>query len=467
MSVSHQVSFFDTFVNLTNLAENNVTRLFKLVSKNINLSSFITPDLYRAFYKHFGRKHKFSLLSFLNALLVKTLFKIPTVKALVAFINASPECAAFCNLTVAPDETKFSWFMTRFHKHIKALFDNMVQHILPLCQDINSKRANTLIFDTTGVLANVRENSPKFVNAEIKKAKKLKKSNPDFNPYSYVYSHMPKAAAAKDCPVSLSCVNGSFAYAHRFGIITNALGIPLDILPLNNPAASNDPLSDKDLSDFAALKPAVSGFLNRHPGFVRYTFIGDSAFDNIASYDFLLGDCGFQRAVIPFNPRAAKFDNASDFDSNGTPFCKVSNRPFKFIGSTKGSNRAPRLKFLCPLSFRDGNTRRSYSACNNPCSDSNCRARYVASASNRRLYPGDVPRDTDHWNNIYKQRPAIEQAIYSLKSFSSAFCSSSRNSNTVFSNLLFGAIASLSILILARKLSTKSFKSFNQVLKAA
>lgn len=465
MSVSHQASFFDTFINLTNLAENNVTRLFRFISKNINLSVFITPDFYRAFYKHFGRKRKFSLLSFLNALLVKTLFKIPTVKALAAFINASPECAAFCNLTVAPDETKFSWFMTRFHKHIKALFDNMVQYILPLCQDINPKRANTLIFDTTGVLANVRENSPKFVNAEIKKAKKLKKSNPDFNPYSYVYSNMPKSAAASDCPVSLSFVNGSFAYAHRFGIITNALGIPLDILPLNNTAVSDNPLVDKDLSDFAALKPAVSGFLKRHPSFVRYTFIGDAAFDNVASYEFLLGECGFKRAVIPFNPRATKFANTSDFDCNGTPFCTACNKPFKFAGSTKGSNRAPRLKFLCPLSFLDKT--RAFSACLNPCSDSRCRARYVASASNRRLYPGDVPRGTEHFANIYKQRAAVEQAVYSLKSYSSAFCSSSRNSNTVFSNLLFGGIASLSILILARKLSTKSFKSFNQVLKAA
>jgi len=465
VSVSHQDSFFDTFINLTNLAETNITRLFKLISEHINLSRFITNEFRRAFYKHYGRKRKFSLLSFLNALLVKTLFKIPTVKALVDFINASPDCAAFRNLTVAPDETKFSWFMTRFSKHIKALFDNMVQFILPLCQDVNFKRANTLIFDTTGILANVRENSPKFVNAEIKKAKKFQKSNPDFNPYSYFYSHMPKTPAASDCQVSLSYVNGSFAYAHRFGIITNALGIPLDIMPLNNSVSSDNPLSDKDLSDFAALKPAVSTFLNRHPGFVRYSFIGDSAFDNIAYYEFLLGECGFRRAVIPINSRATKFANASHFDSNGIPFCSVCNKPFKFECSTGGKNRAPRFKFLCPLSFRDNKGRR-FSACLNPCTDSNCRARYVASASNRRLYPGDVPRGTEHFANIYKQRAAVEQAIYPLKSYSSAFYSSSRNSNTVFSNLVFGAIASLAILILARKLSTKSFKSFNQIRNA-
>ena len=472
MSVSHQASIFDNYLNLTNLAENNVTRFFKLISQHINLSQFIPSEFYAAFYKFYGRKRKFALLSFLNALLVKTLFKLPTIKALVAFINASPECAAFCNLSVAPDETKFSAFMTRFSSHIKALFDNIVQHILPICQDINSKRANTLIFDTTGVRANVHENNPKFINGKIKNAKKLQKSNPDFNPYSYVYSHMPKTAAASDCPAPLSFINGSFAYAHHFSIITNALGIPLDIVYLKNTAAGSDnPVSDKELSDSAALKPVVSAFLNRHPSFVPYTFIGDAAFDNAAAFDFLLGDCKFQRAIIPINPRATKFPNTSDFDGNGIPFCNSCNKPFKFASSAKGKNRAPRLKFLCPLSFNAplsaAGKFRTFSACLNPCTDSRCRARYVCASSNRRLYPGDVPRGSDHWRNIYKQRPAVEQSIFSLKSFSSSFASTSRNINTIFSNLLFGAIASLSILILARKLSTKSFKSFNQILKAA
>jgi len=472
VSVSHQASIFDMFTNLTVLAENDVTRFFKLVAEHINLSSFIPCEFYRAFYKHFGRKRKFSILSFLNALLVKDLFKIPTIKALINFIKASPECAAFCNFSIVPDETKFSAFMTRFSKHIKSVFDNMVDHVLPICKEINQKRANSLIFDPTGVLANVHENNPKFVNGEIKKAKKLKKSNPDFNPYAYVYSNMPKAAAASDCPVPLSFVNGTFAYAHNFGIIANALGIPLDIVKLDKTSdASDNPASDKDLSDSKALKPAVSSFLKRHPDFVPYTFIGDAAFDNVDAYDFLLRDCKFQRAIIPINPRAAKFQNASDFDDNGFPFCNACQKPFKFVGSTGGANRAQRLKFLCPLSFNApfnavGNFR-SFSACPNPCTDSCCRARYVSASSNYRLYPGDVPRNTQHWNNIYKQRPAVERTIFSLKSYSSSFTSTSRNSDTVFSNLVFGAIASLAILILARKLSTKSFKSFNQILKAA
>jgi len=465
--VSHQDSIFDNFINLTNLAETDVTRLFRLIAQSVNLSLFITPDFYRAFYKRYGRRRKFSLLSFLNALLVKDLFKLPTIKLLISFINASPECAAFCNLSVAPDETKFSAFMTGFSPHIKALFDNMVQYTAPICQAINPKLADTLLFDTSGVLANVHENNPKFVNAKIKKAKKLQKSNPDFNAHAYVYSQMPKTASASDCPVNLSYVNGSFAYAHRFGFLSNALGIPLDIVPLKNTfVPSDDPLYDKDLSDSAALKPVVSSFLNRHPDFVRYTFIADAALDNSAAYDFLLNDCGFRRAVIPINPRAAKFDNASDFDSNGIPFCKASDKPFKFVGSTKGSNRAPRLKFLCPLSFSD-NKGRTYSACLNPCTDSRCRTRYVCASSNRRLYPGDVLRGTEHWKNIYKQRTAVERTIFSLKSYSSSFSSTSRNAITVYSNLLFAGIASLSILILAHKLSTKSFKSFNQILKAA
>jgi len=279
---------------------------------------------------------------------------------------------------------------------------------------------------------------------------------------------MPKTASAKDCPVNLSYVNGSFTYAHRFGILTNALGIPLDIVPLKGfLVVSDDPLRDKELSDSAALRPVISGFLNRHPEFARYSFIGDAAFDNNDAYDFLLGDCGFKRAIIPINPRATKFDNSSDFNEHGVPFCKACNKPFKFVGASGGKNRAKRLKFLCPLSFHD-NKASVYSACNNPCTDSNCRARYVSASSNRRLYPGDVLRGSQHFDNIYKQRTAVERTIFSLKSnYSTLSVSSSRNADTVFSNLLFGGIAMLSVLILAKILSLKSLKSFNQVLKAA
>jgi len=468
VSVSHQASIFDNFINLTNLAETDMTRFFKLISEHIDLSVFIPAEFYNAFYKHFGRKRKFALLSLLNALLVKTLFKIPTVTLLIAFINASPDCAKFCNLSVAPDATKFSQFMTCFSKHVKSLFDNIVAYTMPLRREINAKLASTLIFDTTGVIANVHENNPKFVNAKIKNAKKLNKKNPNFNAHAYVYSNMPKSAAAKDCKVNLGFFNGAFAYAHPFAFLTDGLGLPLDIAPLDKAyLASDNPHSDKNLYDSAALKPVVTDFLNRHPDFDRYTFIADAALDRAHIYDFLLDECGFRRVAIPINPGATKFDNAFDFDKNGFPFCHSCNKPFKFVGSTKGKNRAPRFKFLCPLAFHDGK-KHYYSACLNPCSDSNCRARYVNAISNRRLYPGEVPRGTDHFKNIYKQRVVIERTINSVKCYSGLDNgSSSRNVNTVFSNLIFGGIASLVILILAKKLSTPSFKSFNQLLKAA
>jgi len=358
--------------------------------------------------------------------------------------------------------------MTSFSKHIKALFDNMVEYTMPLRREISTKLASTLVFDTSGVIANVHENNPKFVNAKIKNAKKLNKNNPDFNAHAYVYSNMPKSAAAKDCKVNLGFFNGAFAYAHPFAFLTDGLGIPLDIAPIDKASfASDNPLSDKDLADSAAVKPLVTAFLKRHPAFNRYTFIADAALDCAHVYDFLLGECAFQRAVIPFNPRAAKFNNAYDFDQNGFPFCNVCQKPFKFVGKAGGNNRAPRFKFLCPLSFHDGK-KHHYSACLNPCTGSNCRARYVNALSNRRLYPGNVPRGTNHFKNIYKRRVVIERTINSLKCYAGLNNgSSSRNANTVFSNLLFGGIAALAILILAKKLSTPSFKSFNQLLKAA
>lgn len=470
MSKSVQLNIFDTFTNLTTLADNNVTRLFKLIAQNINLSDFISAKFNNAFYKHYGRKRSFSLLSFLNALLIKNLFKIPTIPALINFIKASPHCASFCNFTTVPDETKFSAFITSFSSYINDIFDNMVDFTSPICQKINSKLANTLIYDPTGVLANVKENNPKFFNSQVKNAKKFNKANfnnKNFNPYEYVYSNMPKSASASDCNVKLSFTNGDFCYAHKFGLISNGLGIPLSIKLLKEDCLySSNPAADKDVSDFKSLKPVVSSFLKRHPDFVPYTFIGDSAFDKADTYDFLLKDCNFQRAVIPINPRNTKFDNSSDFDENGIPFCNVCKKPFKLEGKTNGKNRAQRIKFVCPLSFRDNRNKR-YSACLNPCTTNDCRARYINASSNLRLYPGDVLRGSVHFNNIYKKRSVVERTINSIKSFSCSFSANSRNANTVFSNLLFGGITMLVILILADKLSLKSFKSFNQILNAA
>jgi len=462
-----QTNFFDSYNSLCSLKDNNVTHFFSVLKDNFKISDFVPLSFSEAFYKSFGRKRKYNLISFLNALLIKSLFKIPTVASLITFLKASKEYASFCNFSQIPDETKFSKFLTSFSEHINNLFNNIADFVQPICFNINPKLANTLILDTTGIVSCVKENNPKFVNSIIKNLKKFHKADKTFNPYSAAYSSMPKSPAASDATCKLSFVNGEFCYANKFAILTNGLGIPCKISLLEKDSFFTDsPDYDKSISDSKCLKPIISDYLAHHKNFIPYTFIGDSAFDNQDTYDFLLRDCKFERVVIPINSRATKFNNTNDFDSFGTPFCKTAQLPFKFVGNTGGKNRSPRFKFSCPLSYTDKKGK-LHTSCSSPCSDSSCRVRYVNSSSNNRLYPGSVPRNTEHFDNIYKQRTVIERTINTIKAMSFAHLTKTRNPKTMTSNLLFGAIAQLSILILSTKLKLKSFKSFNSLLKAA
>jgi len=155
-------------------------------------------------------------------------------------------------------------------------------------------------------------------------------------------------------------VNGHFCWALKFAVITNALGIPLALVPLfDSDFTSTDPLQHKAISDSKALFPSLETLFSYIPQNFS-TFIADSALDSHNIYSTLKNTFNFSKIIIPLNPRASKNTTPTSspnivISEDGVPICKKFNQPFKPEGKCQGKNRSVRLKWTCPMSsYKDG-----------------------------------------------------------------------------------------------------------------
>lgn len=96
------------------------------------------------------------------------------------------------------------------------MFDKLVDITEPICREIDSKKADYLIFDTTGIEPYVAENNHKFLNTKLREAKKLSKIYPEYNHYIGVYSMLPDVADANNS-VKQQYINGHYCYDTRLG----------------------------------------------------------------------------------------------------------------------------------------------------------------------------------------------------------------------------------------------------------
>ena len=102
-----------------------------------------------------------------------------------------------------------------------------------------------------------------------------------------------------------------------------------------------------------------------------------------------------------------------EFDEYGTPLCPLDKTPFIFLGKSGGKNRSQRFKWVCHKSVQSGSTR--ICTCQNPCTESPYgKCTYTYPDRDFRMYPG-VPRNTEHWDNLYNHRVYIERTIFLLK----------------------------------------------------
>jgi len=456
-SKCEQMSLFDVYKAVEDSRDSDQPELFRLFDEHIDWYEIIPDAFFDAFYKKTGRERVYDLESFMRALLLQDAFHYVEDTQLLNTLRYSREMRVFCRLKKVPDAAKLTRFKQDFCDYIRQVFERLVELTEPICREMDAALADMLIKDTTGIVAYVAENNPK----------RLKPNGPD--------------VAASNPQVKRQYINGYFCYAHRAAILTNGLGIVrhLELLDddfrathpqLPKEKRTKSPEIDKEVGDSTALKPVLLDFRKAHPDFRYSTFAADAAFDSYDNYRFLLKEYGFEKAVIPLNPRNSSNSDAKDFNENGTPLCPLDQTPFLFHSISGGTHRSLRLKYICPktktLRLKSGGATRRC-VCETPCSNSKYgKCIYVYPDKNLRLYPG-LSRDDPAFETIYKQRAAVERSISSLKGTLCLQGRKTSNTLTTKADLFLAGISQLLCVLLAAKLHKPALARRTRLLLAA
>lgn len=465
-----QISLFDIYNDVLDSMENNKSELIVLIDEYIDFETIIPNSFKSAYYNYYGRKHINSLTSFIRAFFIKNILGIKEDKLFLTVLKFSKELRDFCDFTKLPDATQLSRFKTKFCDNIAQLFENLVDITAPICKEINAKKSQYLIFDTTGIEPAVKENNPKFFNTKLNAAKKLKKSNENFDPYKGVYKLLPDEAE-KASNAKHQYINGHFCYAFKSAIVTDGLGIIRSIAFLDEDfkkdhsdivsQKTDDPEKDKEIGDSKLLKPVLSDLFASHPNLSFSTFIGDSAFDSYDNYSMLKNEFNFSRVCVPINSRNSKSSD-SVFNEFGNPICPLDGTQFTCLGKSGGKNRSLRYKWVCPKSIAKGGTR--ICTCETPCTESSYgKCTYTYPDKDFRKCPG-IPRNTEHWDNLYKHRVLVERTINIFKDSFGLNSLRTQNPKTIKAELFLAGCTQLVGVILAKAIQKLAlYKSLRKI----
>ena len=452
-----QMSLSDIYDDVSLAIEEKKPKLISLLEEHIDFEKIIPASFYHAFYLQCGRNHIYQLENYIRALILQKILGIPTDKLLLDILRCSSELTDFCGFVNVPDGSALTRFRQRFANYLSEMFEYLVELTESVCREINQKKSDYLIYDTTGITLPVAENNPKYLNGIIKETKKFVKTNPALNPYGAAYNLMPTASKTNP-DVRRQYINGHFCYAAKVGILTNGLGVPRHIAFFDDDfrkahpeivsAKTNDPDSDKEIADSKSLRSVLSDFRRLHPSLSYKTFLGDSAFDSYNNYAMLHKEFGFDRVCVPLNVRNSKSSDA-EFDIHGTPICPIDGMPFKFLGESGGKNRSKRFKWVCQKSIPAKGSSKRICTCDTPCTSSAYgRCVYTYPDKDFRLYPG-IPRGTEHWNNLYRHRVVIERTIHTMKDTFVLDSRKSHNTITAKADVFLAGIVQLITVLLA------------------
>jgi hypothetical protein len=470
-----QLSLADIFTDCQEKFENDKPAFLTLLETHINLDEIIPVSFKNHFYASTGRTRKYPLHALLWALIIQRIFSIPTDQLLLVFLQYSKPLRDFCGFTKVPDASKITRFKQDFLDDLQSVFDHLVDYTEPICQAIDSAKADMTIFDSSGMEAFVAENNPKYANRIIKQLKTYAKSrnfDESYDPYKAAYGSMPSHASANP-EIKQLYINGHFCYVFKFGIITNGLGIVRHISFYNKDflvshpdivveKKSDSPDEDKSVSDCKLLIPTLKDFFLKHPLITPKVFLGDAAFDSGLLYkDLLSGDTfgnskHFSKAYIPLNSRSGIKNPNCKVNPYGIPCCPNDDTlPMKSEGSATRKNGLVRYKFVCPKIkyVYDKTTKKTHRECmcENPCTSSSCgRMIYVYPEKDLRAYPG-VIRGTEEWDNTYKIRTAVERDINHIKENLCLAGRRTQNPKTLHADLILAGITQLISVVLADK----------------
>jgi len=443
---------------------------------HIDIDEFIPISFRNHFYASTGRTRKYPLQAFLWALIIQRIFSIPTDQLLLTFLAYSKPLREFCGFIKVPDASKITRFKQDFLEDLQSVFDNLVDITEPICQAIDSVKADMTIFDSSGIEAFVTENNPKYANRIIRQLKAYAKAqgfDKSYDPYKAAYGSMPSHASANP-EIRQLYINGHFCYVFKFGIVTNGLGIIRHISFYNKDFTtshpdiivekkSDSPDEDKCVHDSKLLIPTLKDFFSKHPLINPKTFLGDAAFDSCLLYrELLTGNTfgqnkHFAKAYIPLNSRSGLENPDYKVNEDGIPCCPDDDSlPMKHEGTSTRKNGLKRYKFICPKIkyVKDASTGKyhRHCICNHPCTASECgRMIYVYPEKDLRAYPGTI-RGTEEWDNTYKIRTAVERDINHIKENLCLAGRRTQNEKTLYADLILAGITQLITVILADKI---------------
>ena len=471
-----QLSLADIFQDCQEKFENDKPAFFSLLEQHIDMDEIIPLSFRNHFYASTGRTRKYSLQALLWALIIQRIFSIPTDELLLVFLAYSKPLREFCGFSKVPDGSKITRFKQDFLEDLQVVFDNLVDRTEPICQAIDSEKADMTIFDSSGIEAFVTENNPKYANRIIKQLKayaKAKGFDESYDPYKAAYGSMPSHAGA-NAEIKQLYINGHFCYAYKFGIITNGLGIIRHLAfydkdffethpDIEIEKKSDSPDEDKSVHDARLLIPTLTDFFKKHPVINPKTFLGDAAFDSAVLYkELLTGDTfgkdrHFSKAYIPLNSRSELKHPDYTLNADGIPCCPHDETlAMKSEGTSKRKNGLVRYKFICPkIKYKKSPTTGKYIRvchCDNPCTTSTCgRMVYIYPEKDLRAYPGTL-RGTEEWDNTYKIRTAVERDINHIKENLCLAGRRTQNKKTLHADLILAGITQLVTVVLADKI---------------
>ena len=473
-----QLSLADIFQDCHDKFDLDKPAFLSLLEEHIDLDEMIPITFRNHFYASTGRTRKYPLHAFLWALIIQRIFSIPTDQLLLTFLTYSKPLRDFCGFSKVPDASKITRFKQDFLDDLQLVFDNLVDLTEPVCQAIDSAKADMTVFDSSGIEAFVTENNPKYANRIIKQLKAYAKAqgfDKSYDPYKAAYGSMPSHACANP-EIKQLYINGHFCYVFKFGIVTNGLGIIRHISFYNKDfleahpdivveKKSGSPDEDKCVHDSKLLIPTLKDFFAKHPLLNPQTFLGDAAFDTATLYkELLTGNTfgvnrHFSKAYIPLNARSGLENQDYIINADGIPCCphdpSLPMRP----ESSKSNLRSgiPTFKFVCPkmkwvCDKASGKCRREC-LCDNPCTPSRCgRMVYIYPERNLRAYPGTI-RGTEEWDNTYKIRTVVERDINHIKENLCLAGRRTQNEITLHADLILAGITQLITVVLADKIN--------------
>ena len=471
-----QLSVADIFEDCQTIFEEDKPQFLSLLEQHIDLDEMIPITFRNRFYASTGRARKYPLKALLWALIIQRIFSIPTDQLLLTFLHYSKPLRDFCGFNKVPDASKITRFKQDFLEDLQSVFDNLVDVTEPICQAIDSTKADMTIFDSSGIEAFVTENNPKYANRIIKQLKAYAKTmgfDKNYDPYKAAYGTMPSHASANP-EIKQLYINGHFCYVFKFGIVTNGLGIIRHIsfynkeFMLSHPEIvvdkkSDSPDEDKCAHDSKLLIPTLKDFFEKHPLINPKVFLGDAAFDTVGLYkELLTGDTfgnnrHFSKAYIPLNARSHLENVDYAINDDGIPCCPHdSSIPMKYEGTSKLRSGITRYKFVCPKMkwVYDKSTRKCHRECqcSNPCTSSKCgRMVYIYPEKDLRAYPGTI-RGTEEWDITYKIRTVVERDINHIKDNLCLAGRRTQNEKTLHADLILAGITQLITVLLADKI---------------